>query len=612
MKAPRSSSIFLLLLFLVLAAFAWKCGFFFCEKKKSPVATSCAAQKNISVIGHKYFKQSNANQSNGSASLQARRTIPIVPAPLDHLSDQELQEFPGGTVVESAQVDGPEPGEKTRLRILKTNFKYPLIRTEEVVDEKNNSVVIREEMVASHLLVTLAEGEDPQKFLKKMGSLATSIVKVNSNAPLYRLNLLSSKLESLPEALEKSTSATAGIGEPDFLSHLHKMPEKPLYKSDQWAFWPSHYFMPNYDGHSTWYQYYRPDANDQSYYSCYSGINAVFFFYIRTDASSVIVAVIDTGIRYNHHDLAPNMWHNPRPSAAGDLYGWNAYDDNGDPMSVASDLDPYSGHGTHCAGTIGAYSSENGQTMYGVAGVAWKVQLMACKYLGPGGDGVRSDEITCLDYAINHGAQIINCSFGGYSWSYAEYEAYKRARDHGIIVVTGAGNDTRDESNSWLLYPGSFQLDNIVNVAALDPWGYLATFSNYGGDNVHLAAPGVEIFSTWNSSDDAHQRMDGTSAAAPFVTGAFALLKAHFPKESYRQLIARLLHATDKNQSLEGKTITGGSLNIGQALMGPTPSDRDLYTPHESDIEWVNSMNQNLDFNKSKIEWSDYYWNIDY
>jgi hypothetical protein len=138
--------------------------------------------------------------------------------------------------VESAQVDGPQPGEKTRLRILKTNFKYPLIRTEEVVDEKNNSVVMREEMVASHLLVTLAEGEDPQEFLKKMGPLATSIVKVNSSAPLYRLNLLSSNLEALPEALEKSPSATAGIGEPDFLSHLHKMPKKPLYEFNQWAF----------------------------------------------------------------------------------------------------------------------------------------------------------------------------------------------------------------------------------------------------------------------------------------------------------------------------------------------------------------------------------------
>jgi subtilisin family serine protease len=596
MKAPRSSSIFLLLLFLLLAAFAWKRGFFSCEKKKSPIATSSSSGKNISVIGQKYSKQSSTNQSNESTSLQARRTIPIVPAPLDHLSDQELQEFPGGRVVESAQIDGPEPGEKTRLRILKTNFKYPLIRTEEVVDEKNNSVVMREEMVASHLLVTLAEGEDPQEFLKKMGSLATSIVKVNSSAPLYRLNLLSSNLEALPEALEKSTSATAGIGEPDFLSHLHKIPEKPLYEFNQWAFWSSHYSTPIYNGHSTWYQYYRPNANDQSYYSCYPGINAEAAWDIRTDASSVIVAVIDSGIRYTHHDLAPNMWHNPRPSAAGDLYGWNAYDDNGDPNSVASDQDPDSGHGTHCAGTIGAFSSENGETPFGVAGVAWKVQLMACKYSGPGDSGTLSDEITCLDYAITHGAQIINCSFGNYSWSHAEYNAYKRARDHGIIVVTAAGNDASDESNNLILYPSSFQLDNIVSVAALDQWNCLATFSNYGGDNVHLAAPGVDIFSTWNSSDDAHQHMDGTSAAAPFVTGAFALLKAHFPKESYRQLIARLLHATNKNQLLEGKTITGGSLNIARALMGPTPSDRDLYAPHESYDEWAQSLIENLDF----------------
>ncbi len=514
--------------------------------------------------------------------------------------------------MESAQVDGPQPGEKTRLRILKTNFKYPLIRTEEVVDEKNNSVVMREEMVASHLLVTLAEGEDPQEFLKKMGPLATSIVKVNSSAPLYRLNLLSSNLEALPEALEKSPSATAGIGEPDFLSHLHKMPKKPLYEFNQWAFWSSHYSKLIYDGHSLWYHYYRPNANDQSYYSFYPGINAEAAWDIRTDASSVIVAVIDSGIRYTHRDLAPNMWHNPRPSAAGDLYGWNAYDNNGDPNSVANDLDPFSGHGTHCAGTIGAFSSENGETPFGVAGVAWKVQLMACKFLGSSA-GTYSDEITCLDYAINHGAQIINCSFGSYSWSYAKYNAFKRARDHGIIVVAATGNDARDESNSLISlisYPSSFQLDNIVSVAALDQWNCLATFSNYGGDLVHLAAPGVDIFSTWNSDDNAHQFMDGASAATPFVTGAFALLKAHFPKESYRQLIARLLHATDKNQSLEGKTITGGSLNIGRALMGPTPSNRDLYAPQESNNERAVSIFENVDFLESEAEWFYYYCNM--
>ena len=297
----------------------------------------------------------------------------------------------------------------------------------------------------------------------------------------------------------------------------------------------------------------------------------------------MIVAVIDSGIRYTHQSLAPNMWHNPHPSQAGDLYGWNAVSNNGDPM------DDYH-HGTHCAGTIGAAgNSDSLNPLKGTCGVAWKVQLMACKYLNDTGIGYGSDEIVCIDYALDHGAQIINCSFGCYFWSYAEYDAYKRAHDQGVIVVCAAGEDSLTIETPD--YPSTFQLDNIVNVTAFLDDGTIPEWCNVGPTTITLAAPGNEILSTWNDSDSSYNYMNGTSCAAPFVTGTFALLKAQFSNESYQELIARLVNSVDKLPSLKGKTITGGTLNVAKALTGPTPGPELFYHPSESWSTYVQSLN---------------------
>ncbi|MBX9578579.1 MAG: hypothetical protein K2W97_08930 [Chthoniobacterales bacterium] len=125
------------------------------------------------------------------------------PAPLDHLSAEEEREFKGAIIVEASEIAGPRPGEKTRLRLLKTHFKYPMIRMEEIINDKTQQLVGRAEMVADHLLVRLPAGMDPQKFLKQCGSSAIAITRVTPDAPLYRVDLKSASLDAFSLRLTK-------------------------------------------------------------------------------------------------------------------------------------------------------------------------------------------------------------------------------------------------------------------------------------------------------------------------------------------------------------------------------------------------------------------------
>src|SRR5262249_5212712 len=150
-----------------------------------------------------------------------------------------------------------------------------------------------------------------------------------------------------------------------------------------------------------------------------------------------------------------------------------------------------SGHGTHVSGILGAVGN-NGK---GVTGVAWKVQIMACKFLDQNGDGALSDAVQCIDYARNNGAQVINASWGGPVFSSALRTAIMRARDANIVFVAAAGNDGVN-ADTTVFYPASYDVDNIVSVAATTRTDALASFSNFGPKSVDLAAPGAAIYST--------------------------------------------------------------------------------------------------------------------
>ncbi len=299
-------------------------------------------------------------------------------------------------------------------------------------------------------------------------------------------------------------------------------------------------------------------------------IKATAAWDVRTDASNVIVAIIDTGVKLDHPDLAANLWRNSREIAGNgrdddgdgyvdDVFGINAIANNGNPSDDA-------GHGTHVAGIIGAI----GNNGVGVAGIAWRVQIMALKFLRASGGGDTADAIECIDYAIAHGAHIINASFGSEvgavtAFNRAELLAIQRARDAGIIFVAAAGNS--DANLDFLAeYPASFRLENVISVSNSTARDDIPVGTNFGSGSVELFAPGSEIYSTWYRNNTPYTSLSGTSMSAPHVAGALALLKAQFPGDTYRQLINRVLRNVDVAPAFAGKAQTGGRLNLDRAI----------------------------------------------
>lgn len=205
-----------------------------------------------------------------------------------------------------------------------------------------------------------------------------------------------------------------------------------------------------------------------------------------TDCSSVIVAVIDTGVNYNQEDLAANMWNG---GAGYPNHGYDFVNNDYDPMDL-------NGHGTHVAGTIGAVGN-NGK---GTTGVCWNVKIMAVRVLDATGSGTTAQIVSGLNFAVQRGAKVVNMSLGGPNFDTAFGNAISAARDAGVLVVVAAGNEENNVDSGVSAeksYPCNYMHDNIVCVAALDQTYALAHFSNYGSTSVDVGAPGANIWSTW-------------------------------------------------------------------------------------------------------------------
>jgi subtilisin family serine protease len=299
------------------------------------------------------------------------------------------------------------------------------------------------------------------------------------------------------------------LAQPNYRYRVARTPDDPIYE-DQW---------------------HLPQINASSAWNTTRG------------SRSVVVAVIDTGVDYEHPDLAANMWPD---------IGYDFVNDDDDPMD---DYAPYY-HGTHVAGIIGAVG-DNG---LGLTGVCWRVQIMAVKALDENGDGDSATVAAAIDWAADRGADIINLSLE----SDAETEDLvlrEAIEESGVLVVCAAGNSGVDIDESPV-YPGSSDCDNIINVANSNSGDTLAFWSNYGEDSVDLAAPGQSLWSLDLSPVD-YSTLSGTSMAAAVVSGAAALLLAAEPGLSHAQLKRYLIESCD---DLGLPVASGGRLNLAAAI----------------------------------------------
>ncbi|MFL6467650.1 MAG: S8 family peptidase [Pyrinomonadaceae bacterium] len=295
-------------------------------------------------------------------------------------------------------------------------------------------------------------------------------------------------------------------------------------------------------------------------------IDALKAWEVSQGSEKVVVAVLDSGVDYTHKDLVANMWMRPAtvPQYADDelgtfddLHGFDADSDIADPMDD-------NGHGTHCAGVIGAEGDNN----EGIAGINWHVQIMPLKFLGRGGFGSTANAIEAINYAIDRkskgvNVRVINASWGSTSRSKALEDTIRAAGEAGILFVAAAGNNGTD-NDKRPHYPSNYNLPNVISVAALDRADQLASFSNFGIKTVHVAAPGKDILSTWLNDD--YRGASGTSMATPHVAGVAALILSKSPKLSVEKLRERILASVDKLPNLEGRVASGGRINAAKAL----------------------------------------------
>ena len=318
--------------------------------------------------------------------------------------------------------------------------------------------------------------------------------------------------------------------------------------------------------------------------------------------NNVIVAVIDTGVDYTHSDLSRNIWQNPVEIAGNgvdddgngfidDVQGWDFANNDNDPQDDHA-------HGTHVAGIIGAVT-DNGT---GIAGISWNTRIMPLKFIDTNGIGTTANAIRAINYAVNNGARIINASWGGGPFSQALYDAISAAERAGVMFVAAAGNDSMNTDDPANLphYPSSYALDNLIAVGSSDETDSLSVFSNYGNVSVDLLAPGTSIMSTLPNNQ--YQTLSGTSMAAPFVSGALAVIAGQQNGLGVMQLRSAILDNVDVIPRAAGLVVTSGRLNLFnsiQSLVMPL-----LISPEQASLAVGQTMSFNAQGGRPPYSWS--------
>ena len=362
-------------------------------------------------------------------------------------------------------------------------------------------------------------------------------VKINLVFSSYRKVIFSNyEMEELLAILNKYSEID--YAEPNYSYELNSYLSEPLY-SEQWAF------------------------TNVSY-----GINIQQLWSITYGKPNVVVGVVDSGIDYLHPDLEANIWVNTSETPNNgvdddgngfidDYYGWDFGENNNDPMDVAV-------HGTLVAGVIAA--DLNGE---GLMGVAPDIKVMALKTDDADGVIYLDKIVEATLYGISKGVKIFNYSFGSEHNSNLFRDMLQNSD---AVFITAAGNGSGEPATGYNIdhqpvYPASYNFPNIITVAAIRSNGELAAFSNYSANSVHLAAPGQEIITTGPSDYGLYLTADGTSFAAPYVTGVVALLHGLYPEAEFSVIKQALIASAKPLSSLSGKTVSGGTLDAYGAYL---------------------------------------------
>ncbi len=462
-------------------------------------------------------------------------------------------EDPYGDAVVIAQTEAPGEGSATnRLTLAEVaELKYPVLLISEVVADGSN-VVSQSAVVGDHIIVKLQE-DKVQADLETLNAQIGGTIRRTLYTPrTYLVAFTNATLYTVENAVAGYSADTNVVlyAEPDGIMHLN-------------SFTPNDPNFPNLWGlHNTGQSGGTRDMD----------IDAPEAWDTAT-GTGVVVAVLDTGIDYTHPDLAANMWSNANEIAGNsfddddngfidDVYGYDFYNNDGNPMDDNS-------HGTHCAGTIAAV----GNNSTGVVGVAWNAHLMAVKCMSAAGYGYTSDRVQGIAYIrsmveTGTNVRVVSVSLGSAYSNSSERDDVRFLGSTGALVVAASGNsgyDLNDWGSSEFKYPAAYDERNVISVAAIDRNGNMPDWSNHGITLVDLSAPGDDILSTIPGGN--YGTKSGTSMATPHVAGVAALLFSHNPTLSIGRARRILLDSTTPLAApIGGRTVTDGCVNAARAL----------------------------------------------
>ncbi len=298
------------------------------------------------------------------------------------------------------------------------------------------------------------------------------------------------------------------------------------------------------------------------------GINSETAWNSQRGDKDLVLAVVDSGIDILHPDLKDNLWVNEAElngeegvdddgnGFIDDIHGINAFDNNGNPMDG-------NGHGTHCAGVIGASHDE-----VGIAGVMANVKMMGVKIFTDAGKTSVEAIVRGIDYAVQNGAKVMSNSWGGSQASEGIKEAIRAAGEAGILFVAAAGNGNflgwGYDTDNKKVYPAGYDMDHILAVGSITSSGARSTFSNYGKKSVDIFAPGSNIYSTYKGQS--YKSLSGTSMATPHVSGVAGLVASEYPGADAIEIKRRILNGVRKMSAFENNSVSGGILDAPGSL----------------------------------------------